>query len=256
MKEELLGMAMAAADAVLAVPIQDRGQDIAMGADGTPTTFVDKVAEDTILDFIDKNDVRANFLSEEAGFIDRGCEKILVVDPLDGTFNAFRGLPFYSVSVALGIERLADLEEAVVHNIASGDVFYAKKGGGAYLNGERLKVNEPVGNKEVLMAYMGSHAALETYKIASRFRRVRCMGVASLDICAVAAGQADAYYLNFQPADRSLRVMDIAAGVLILREAGGEAYDLVGNILDMPLSLKVRENIIAVGSKAMLELML
>ena len=85
---------------------------------------------------------------------------------------------------------------------------------------------------------------------------MRSLGAASLDLCAVAAGQADAYYLNFQPADRSLRVMDIAAGVLILREAGGEAYDIVGNVLNMPLSLMVRENVMAVGSRAVLEMML
>jgi fructose-1,6-bisphosphatase/inositol monophosphatase family enzyme len=209
MREELSGMAKAAANAVLTVPRESRNQEVGMGADGTPTKFVDKVAEDSILSYLDEHDVQANFLSEEIGL-----------------------------------------------NIVSGDEFYAGKGKGAYLDDQRISVNDPGDNKPVLMAYMGSHASKDTHGVISRFRRVRSLGAASLDLCAVAAGQADAYYLNFQPADRSLRIMDIAAGVLILREAGGEAYDLGGNVLNMPLSLKVRENVMAVGSKAILEMML
>ena len=108
----------------------------------------------------------------------------------------------------------------------------------------------------MLMAYMGSSASPRTYELAARFRRVRALGAASLDLCAVAAGMADAYYLEYLPPERSLRIMDIAAGVLILREAGGEAYTPntpKGEILDMPLSLDVRKNIMAVGSDKVLE---
>ena len=109
------------------------------------------------------------------------------------------------------------------------------------------------------MVYMGSHASRRTYDLAGKFRRVRALGAASLDICAVATGQADAYYLEYLPAERSLRIMDIAAGVLILREAGGEAFTPMdmntqkSEILDMPLSLDVRKNIMAVGSRKILE---
>ena len=105
------------------------------------------------------------------------------------------------------------------------------------------------------MAYMGSNASPRTYELAARFRRVRALGAASLDLCAVASGMADAYYLEYLPAERSLRIMDIAAGVLILREAGGEAYTPKGEILDMPLSLDVRKNIMAIGSEKVLEVL-
>ncbi len=249
-------MARAAAEAVRSVPLEDRGREVAMGADGTPTSLVDKVAEDAILEYLDEKNIMISVLSEEAEFIDRGSEDVLVIDPVDGTYNAGRGIPFYSVSIARGKNNLDDIEEGIVLNIASGDVFYAAKGGGAFLNDKRIRVNDLAGKKPVLMVYLGSHASPRTYEVASKYRRVRCLGAASLDLCAVASGQADAYFLDFQPASRSLRIMDIAAGVLILREAGGEVYDTVGNVLDMPLSLEQRTNVMAVGPNEVLEMML
>ena len=243
---------------VMAVPIDQRGRKVAMGADGTDTSYIDKVAEDAIIEYMDQNDVQANLLSEEAGFLDRGFDEVLVIDPVDGTYNAVRGIPFFSISIAKGKKMLSDLTEGLVMNMVSGDVYYAEKGKGAFLNNQQIHVHEPE-NGMVLMAYMGSNASQRTYELATKFRRVRALGAASLDLCAVAAGQADAYYLEYLPAERSLRIMDIAAGVLILREAGGEAYCPSeepipkGEILDMPLSLDVRKNIMAIGSDKVLE---
>ncbi len=244
-------MARAAAEAVRAVPLEERGRTVGMGADGTPTKFIDKVAEDVILRYIEDEGIEANFLSEEAGYIDRGCELTLVTDPLDGTHNAASGIPYYAVSIALGKDDILDLEEGVVINIVTGDEFYGARGKGAYLNDERIRVREYDEGRDLLLAYMGVHAAPETYDVVSRFRRVRSLGAAALEICAVACGQADGFYLNFRPEKRSLRVVDIAAGVLMVREAGGEVYDIVGNVLGMRLSLDVRTNMMAVGSNQM-----
>ncbi len=254
MDKELIDMARLVTKKVLAVPPKDRGKQVAMGADGTPTSYIDKVAEDTILEYMDQKNIQANLLSEEAGFIDRGFDEVLVIDPVDGTYNAVRGIPFFSISIARGRKTLADIEEGIVLNMVSGDVYHAEKGNGAFLNNEPINVREP-DNSMVLMAYMGSSASPRTYELAAKFRRVRALGAASLDLCAVAAGVADAYYLEYLPAERSLRVMDIAAGVLILREAGGESYTPKGEILDMPLSLNVRKNIMAVSSDKVLEKM-
>ena len=254
MDQELLDMARLVTKKVLAVPQDQRGKQVAMGADGTPTSYIDKVAEDVILEYMDQKDIQANLLSEEAGFIDRGFDEVLVIDPVDGTYNAVRGIPFFSISIARGRKTLADIEEGLVLNMVSGDVYHAEKGKGAFLNNQPISVREPK-NDMVLMAYMGSSASPRTYELATKFRRVRALGAASLDLCAVAAGIADAYYLEYLPAERALRVMDIAAGVLILREAGGESYTPKGEILDMPLSLNVRKNIMAVGSDEVLEKM-
>ncbi len=247
-------MAREVAAKVMAVPLEQRGRTVAMGADGTDTSYIDKVAEDAVLEFMDKNDVQANILSEEAGFVDRGFGEVLVIDPVDGTYNASRGLPFFSFSVARGTEMLSDITEGLVMNMVSGDVYHAEKGKGATLNGSPIQVRMP-DEDLVLMAYMGSHSSQRTFSLVQRFRRVRALGAASLDLCAVAAGMADAYFLEYQPVERSLRVMDIAAGVLILREAGGEAFTPKGEILDMPLSLDVRKNIMAVANKCVMEVL-
>ncbi len=275
MNQELLDMAKLVTQKVLAVPMEDRCKKVAMGADGTDTSYIDKVAEDAILEFMDQKNIEANLLSEEAGFVDRGFDEVLVIDPVDGTYNACRGIPFFSISIARGKKMLADVNEGLVMNMVSGDCYYAEKGKGAFLNGQPIHAREP-DDDLVLMVYMGSHASKRTYEIASKFRRVRALGAASLDICAVATGQADAYYLEYLPAERSLRIMDIAAGVLILREAGGEADSPngeayspsgesyspngetdtpKGEILDMPLSLDVRKNIMAVGHSKVLEVL-
>ena len=253
MNQELLDMAKLVTKKVLALPMDQRGKKVAMGADGTPTSYIDKVAEDTILEYMDQKDMQANLLSEEAGFVDRGFDEVLVIDPVDGTFNAVQGIPFFSISIAKGKKMLSDLDTGLVLNMVSGDVYYAEKGKGASLNGQPIHIREPE-NEMMLMAYISSYATSRTYELAARFRRVRSLGVASLDLCIVASGIADAYYLELLPEERGLRIMDIAAGVLILREAGGEAYTPKGEILDMPLSLELRKNIMAVGSNKVLEM--
>jgi fructose-1,6-bisphosphatase/inositol monophosphatase family enzyme len=250
----LLEMANAVRAAVLAVPLEERGAELGMGADGTPTSYIDKVAEDSIIGYMDSHRLALNLLSEEAGFIDRGFTDTLVVDPVDGTFNACAGIPFYSVSLAVGRESLAGISDGLVMNIVTGDAYHASRGKGAFLNGRSIKVRGPEKDK-VLLAYMGSSAQPRTYEIAARFRRIRCLGAVSLEICAVASGQADAFMIDYKDVKKTPRIIDIAAAVLILREAGGEAYDANQEILEMPLSLDVRKNMTALSSKELLELM-
>ena len=129
MNSEIIDMARLVTKKVLAVPLEERGKKVAMGADGTDTSYIDKVAEDAILEFMDQKDVQANLLSEEVGFVDRGFDDdVLVIDPVDGTYNASRGIPFFSISVARGNKILADLTEGLVMNMVSGDIYYAEKG--------------------------------------------------------------------------------------------------------------------------------
>jgi fructose-1,6-bisphosphatase/inositol monophosphatase family enzyme len=254
MNEELFEMAKLVQSSVMAIPLEMRGRDIAMGADGTPTSHIDKVAEDVIIRFMEERSLPVNLLSEEAGFIDRGFPDTLVADPVDGTFNASAGIPFFSVSLAIGRESLADVTEGLVMNLVTGDVFQASNGHGAFLNGAPIRVREP-GEEKVLMAYLGARAVPHTYQVASRFKRVRCLGSVALEICSVACGQADAFFIEYSDVQKSPRVVDIAAAVLILREAGGQAFDGNREILDMPFSLEVRKNMIAAGSKSVMELM-
>src|SRR5437016_7625392 len=94
----------------------DPAEVVGRGADGAPSARIDRLAEETVLRVLDYEGAALNVLSEEAGFIDRGGKATLVLDPIDGTHNAIRGVPAYSVSLAIGHERLSDVQEALVRD--------------------------------------------------------------------------------------------------------------------------------------------
>jgi len=216
------------------------GTNIGIGADGTPTEYIDKLAEDVAIKSIKKSDVDVNLLSEEAGYIDMGGEYTFVLDPVDGTRNACRGIPFYSVSLGVGRSVLSDVGYGVVRNIPTGDVFIAEKGHGAFLNKKRIIVPD-VPAKEILSSItLGKNFDELTISLGKK-GVVRSLGSASLEMCMVAAGALDFYVIGRE----YLRVTDIAASVLIVREAGGVVTDVHGEQLDMPLSLDDRTSVIA-----------
>lgn len=224
------------------------GKTIRNGADGTPTKMIDEIAENVALATVKDSGEKVNILSEEAGFIDNGGKKTIILDPVDGTFNAVRSIPFYAVSIAVGTKKLSDVEYGIVKNLVNGEVFEAEKGRGAFLNGKKISTKNFDEKNPTFSVYLGIKASAKSYEIARSARRVRSMGCASLDLCMVANGSTDMYYQVGNP----IRVTDIAAGVLILREAGGEAYDENKKILDMGINLKERKNFVAVGDKKLL----
>jgi len=221
--------------------------NIGIGADGTLTKYVDKLAEDVAIKFIEKADMGVNILSEEAGFLDFGGEYTFVLDPVDGTRNAYRGIPFYSVSLGVGKSMLSDVEYGIVKNIPTGEVFFAEKGYGAFLNKKRIGVpNVPA--KEILSSIpLGKNFDALTLSLAKR-GVVRSLGSASLEMCMVALGALDFYVVS----KKYLRVTDIAASTLIVREAGGTVTDIHGEELDMSLSLDERTSVIAACSEELI----
>jgi fructose-1,6-bisphosphatase/inositol monophosphatase family enzyme len=228
----------------------ERAAEVGMGADGTPTCRIDQVAEEALLKLMEQRNVPLNVLSEEAGLIDRGYDRTLVMDPVDGTYNALMGIPFYSVSLAVCTKTMNDATHGIVRNLVTADTFYAEKGRGATWNEKRIRVRPFEQASSVFMVYLGKYSAAATNAVVHKTRRTRSMGCSSLEMCLVAAGLADGFYLNSDVYERSLRVVDIAASALILREAGGELYDMHGKVLDMSLDLKVRANCLAVGDTA------
>lgn len=230
----------------------DIGRVVKHGADGTPTKMIDEIAENVALAAVKDSGERVNILSEEAGFIDNDGEKTVILDPVDGTFNAVHNIPFYAVSIAVGTKKLSDVEYGVVKNLVNNDVFEAEKGMGAFLNNKKISTKSFDEKNPIFSVYLGRKASAGAYEIAKKARRIRSMGCASLDLCMVANGSTDMYYQVGNP----IRITDIAAGVLILREAGGEVYDENKKILDMKLNLKERKNFVAVGDKKILEVTL
>jgi fructose-1,6-bisphosphatase/inositol monophosphatase family enzyme len=248
MRETLIEISQRVRNAMRGLPPSfDRGLEVCTGADGTPTANIDRFAENVILECVEEMDLPLNVLSEEAGPVDRGYDRTLIIDPVDGTHNCILGLPLYSVSLAVGTSSLNDIEVGVVRNLVNDDLYVAEKGRGATLNGSPLKVRESPSGACAILVYMGNHAAPETIDVVRRATRTRAMGCASLEMCMVAQGKFDAYYMNSDLYSKSIRVVDIAASALVLREAGGEVIDLQGSRLDMPLNLTVRSNFLAYG---------
>jgi myo-inositol-1(or 4)-monophosphatase len=169
------------------------------------------------------------FLMEESGAIE-GSDKThrFIIDPIDGTTNFMHGIPQFAVSIAL--EREGQLVSAVVFNPVTDEMFVAERGHGAYLNDKRLRVAGRKTLSEILVAsgapFMGK-AGREQFlseldAVVAATAGMRRIGAASLDLAWVAAGRFDAFW------ERELKAWDIAAGILIVREAGGVVCDLDG----------------------------
>jgi NAD+ kinase len=214
-----------------------------IGADGTPTKYIDKIAEDVAVKEISKSQIPVNLLSEEIGFIDNNSEYVIVLDPVDGTRNAIRGIPFFSISVAVGKKNLSDVEYGIVRNVGTNDTFIAEKNHGAYLNKKQIVVPDFPASELLISVTMGKNLDNLTLNIAKK-NVIRSLGAASLEMCMVASGGLDAYIVGKE----FMRVTDIAASTLILREAGGFVFDKYGKDLEMSLNLDERTSIVASGN--------
>jgi fructose-1,6-bisphosphatase/inositol monophosphatase family enzyme len=224
------------------------GDHVAMGADGTPTQWIDRYAEDIVLEML--ADTKINILSEESGYIEKGGDYTLVLDPIDGTRNAVHHIPFYAISIALGKNKLGDVHYGLVRNIPTGDTYSAEKGKGAWLNMEKICVTTDFSNN-IISPVLGPSGTPKTYSLVHKYN-IRSMGSAALEMCLVANGSTLAY-LNGK---ELLRSIDIAAATLIVREAGGEVYNARGEKLDMPLTLKERASVLAVSSPELRSILL
>lgn len=214
------------------------------------TRVIDEAAEKAALRILEtQHDF--NLLTEETGYHEFDGNKTILLDPIDGSFNAVAGIPFYAVSIAIGSRKLSDLEYGFVRNLATRDEFEAGYLKGAYFNNRRITTKKFDAKNVALSVYLGKWSTANSYKFAKNAKRLRFLGCASLDMCFVAAGIFDAYHQDGYP----LRITDIAAGTLILREARGEVYDIDNiKVLEMNFNLSERRNVLAVGDKKVLNL--
>ena len=191
-------------------------------------TDADRAAEEYIVGQIQSMFPHHGILGEEGARIEGASEFLWVIDPLDGTTNFAHGLPYFSVS--LGILRGNEVVAGVVYNPVAGECFAAERGSGAFLNGKRIQVSEQAAVQESLLATgfpydvaTSEKNNLKSFELVTRVSQgVRCQGSAALDLCQVAAGRIDGFW------ERSLNPWDIAAGSLIVTEAGGRVTDCSG----------------------------
>ncbi|HTT84590.1 MAG TPA: inositol monophosphatase family protein [Rhizomicrobium sp.] len=197
-----------------------------------PADFVstaDQRTERILINELSKARPGYGFLVEESGAIE-GPDKThrFIIDPLDGTTNFLHGVPHFAISMAL--EREGQIVSAVVYNPVADEMFTAEKSHGAYLNDRRLRVAARKSLKEALVATgmpfhgHGDHEGFlaELAPVMSQVAGVRRFGSAALDLAWVAAGRFDGFW------ERGLSAWDIAAGLLLVREAGGSVTDLQG----------------------------
>ncbi|KST58742.1 inositol monophosphatase [Methylobacterium sp. GXS13] len=190
-----------------------------------PGDFVsaaDRKAEETLRDALMKARPGYSLVLEENGIIE-GTDKSHTwhVDPLDGTSNFLHGVPHFAISV--GLEREGQIVAGVIFDPIKDELFVAERGKGAYLNNRRLRVSGRQDMADALMGYgtpylgRGSHPRLlrELGAVMAMAGGTRRMGSAALDLAYVACGRLDGYW------ERDLQTYDFAAGVILVREAGG-----------------------------------
>jgi myo-inositol-1(or 4)-monophosphatase len=205
-----------------------------------PASFVtaaDRRAEETLRADLEHARPGYSFLGEEGG-LHEGTDKThcWIVDPLDGTLNFLHGIPHFAISIAL--DREGTIIAGIVYNPVSNDLFTAERGKGAFLNDRRLRVAArrelsqavvacalPHPSRGDVILTRNEHAAVQQ-KVAG----LRRFGAAALDLAWVAAGRLDAYW------EHGLSPWDIAAGVALVREAGGFVTDLHGREIELKSS--------------------
>jgi myo-inositol-1(or 4)-monophosphatase len=197
-----------------------------------PANFVtaaDRRAEQILLEELTLARPGYGFLGEEGGMRE-GADKThrWIVDPLDGTMNFLHGIPHFAISIAL--EREGTIVAGLVYNPANDELFTAERGKGSFVNDQRLRVAARTRLADSVVACALPHPSRgdpeltrkEHIAAQGKVAGLRRFGAASLDLAWVAAGRFDAYW------ERGLSPWDIAAGIILVREAGGYVTDLAG----------------------------
>ena len=192
-------------------------------------TIADKRAEEAVYSELSKARPGYGFIGEEGGMRE-GTDKshVWIVDPLDGTTNFLHGMPHFAVSIAL--KREDSIIAGVIYNPANDDLFLAEKGKGAFLNDQRLRVAGRKKLNEAVIACGLPHLGRGSFEtsvkemaaLQPRVAGLRRFGAATLDLAWVAAGRFDGFW------ERNLGVWDMAAGMILVREAGGFVSDFEG----------------------------
>lgn len=195
-----------------------------------PGDFVsqaDRKAETTIFEALSRARPGYGFLMEEGGTVEgTDGQHRWIIDPLDGTTNFLHGIPHFAVSIAL--ERQGQLVAGVIYNPATDELYTAERGGGAFLNDRRLRVAGRTSLSDCVVGCgvphlgRGDHGQflIELRHVMGEVVGVRRQGAAALDMAYVAAGRLDGYW------ERHLSPWDLAAGIVLVREAGGFVTDL------------------------------
>jgi myo-inositol-1(or 4)-monophosphatase len=226
---------------------EERDRPIGLGEGGDITAALDEAAERVVLQHFDRPDIR--IVSEEIGIRGNGPITV-VVDPIDGSQNAVRAIPYFALCVAVAEsgQTMDDVVFGFVHDFGSREEWTARRGEGAFLNRVPLGAVRPKDEVEILSfeATLTSLVARDAPKVADLAHRLRIMGSLALSFCHLAAGRVDAV-CSLKPA----RSVDIAAAQLLCTEVGlaVDLFDVEEAFGAAPLDLEQRSRVVAAGSK-------
>lgn len=201
---------------------------ISTKSDSEYVSEVDIKAEQAIISVIKKAYPEHGIIAEESGSSHEDAESVWIIDPLDGTTNYLQNFPFFAISIAYSVKKR--IEHAVVYDPLRHEFFTASRGGGAKLNDRRIRVSKKHQLKDALL---GTGIPLRNVAVAQKYlptlnafsgkcAGIRRTGSAALDLAYVACGRLDGFW------EFGLRPWDIAAGGLLIKEAGGLVSDMEG----------------------------
>ncbi len=213
--------------------IRDFGEieklQVSVKGPGDFVTASDKKVEKILIDELSKARPNYSILSEEIGEIKNDEEFKWIIDPIDGTSNFLHGIPHFAISI--GLEQKKEIICGIVYDPIKDEMFIAEKGNGSYLNNQRMRVSARQKLKDCLIVTGGPKISSTSHKkILSEYKSfstnvitpIRKMGSAALDMAYVAAGRFDGFW------QRDLNYWDIAAGIILVKEAGGFVTDFNG----------------------------
>lgn len=224
---------------------------MSVGAGGDISRKIDLVAEKKVIDIIKESGKNPTIFGEECGII-KGNDNDghIIMDAIDGTTNVTRSIPFNCCSLAYATDsKMSSVVDAAIIDIARGDLYYASKGKGAFLNGNKITVRK-TGNIEgddiiggVNISGISQELLQSIGPIISKLNHIRVFGANALELCFLARGYLD----MFMDLRDKIRPTDMAAAFLIVKEAGGLVLDKAGNAFDTELSFGNRFSFISVS---------
>ncbi len=216
------------------VLIRDFGEienlQVSIKGPGDFVTAADKKVEKILIDELGKARPNYSILSEEIGEIKNETEFKWIIDPIDGTANFLHGIPHFGISI--GLEKNNEIICGVIFDPIKNEIFAAEKGNGSYLNNKRIRVSARSKLKDSIIFTGGpKHDAKNRELVIGEYKKfsekvllpIRKLGSAALDMAYVAAGRCDGFW------QRNLNYWDIAAGIILVKEAGGFVTDFEGN---------------------------
>ena len=177
-------------------------------------TKTDKKVEKILIEELSKAKKNYSFITEESGKIKNSNEdSYWIIDPIDGTINFMHGIPHFAISIALRVN--GEMKSGLIFDPIKNEIFYAEKNTGAYYNNHRIRVSSKINLEECLFSSNSNGV-----KFATPNLNMRNTGCAALDLAYVGNGRLDGFFHN------KINIWDIAAGILIIKEAGGKVSDI------------------------------